>query len=104
MEGLHGWDSLESCASELWGTGDWDILRGEFVFAYSGSGDIRRLVVTKRTDLPETWMVSEVTPGWTMYLPRVPKEYIETVVPQEMTLKKLDKEIIKDYKNCIKNG
>ncbi len=96
---IYGYGSVDEVASEIAGSIHCTLLSGAFVFAYRGTGDLKRLVVTRTGD--DTWMYGIVTTGWTGLVPKASKaELIDLVLP-ELVSKKTDKRVIEDFKYYI---
>ena len=89
---IYGYQDATEVASEISGSIHSSLLSGYFVFAYRGSGDLRRVVVTRIAQ--DTWMYGIVTPGWTALVPKISREGLLTMVGDEMEARKIPNNII----------
>lgn len=96
---IYGYQDATEVASEISGSIHSSLLSGYFVFAYRGSGDLRRVVVTRVAQ--DTWMYGIVTPGWTVLVPKISREGLLTMVGDEMEARKIPNNIIDDFKYFV---
>lgn len=101
---LYGWKSIEDVASEISHSIHSDLLCGEFVFAARGDWELQRIVVTRRIDNPDLYMIGVICKGWTMYAPGYPKEAILDFVKNDMKEKKVPQGIINDFEKILNDA
>lgn len=94
-----GYQDSNEVAAEIMNGIHSSLLQGYYVFAYRGTGDIRRLVVTRRDQ--DTWMYGMITTGWTCLVPRISREGLLAAVVPDLESKKVGKDIIEDFKYWI---
>ena len=96
---IYGYQDATEVASEISESIHSSLLSGDFVFAYRGSGDLRRVVVTRVAQ--DTWMYGIVTSGWTTLVPKISREGLLAMVGDEMETRKIPNNIIDDFKYFV---
>lgn len=96
---IYGYQDTTEVASDISGSIHDSLLSGYFVFAYRGSGDLRRLVVTRTSQ--DTWMYGIITSGWTCLVPKISREGLLTMVTDELETRKIPNNIIDDFKYFV---
>lgn len=96
---IYGYRDTTDVANDISGGIHSSLLSGYFVFAYRGSGDLRRLVVTRIAQ--DTWMYGIVTSGWTCLMPKINREGLLEMCVSEMETRKISNNIIDDFKYFI---
>ena len=94
-----GYSSPDEVAADISGGIHASLLSGYFVFAYRGTGDLKRLVVTQTG--PDTWMYGEVTTGWTALVPKASREALLGLVVPDLESRHVPTNIIDDFKYYI---
>lgn len=90
---LWGYNNIQVLAEELYSSVHRDLLAGALVFGYRGDGNLKRLVITQRQDNLDHYMVGAVYSSYSMFIPRVPVDYVLNDVILDMSSNKIDKEI-----------
>ena len=101
---VHGWESVEEAAGDIYSSIHKSLLEGCPVFLYKNTNDntdLEQIVVVRNIDpntgkLLDTYGVGEITKGWTALLPLVPFNYL-TDVRNDLVKYKVDKKIIDSY-------
>ena len=96
---IYGYLNTDEVASDISGSIHSSLLSGYFIFAYRGSGDLRRIVVTRATK--DIWMYGIVTSGWTCLVPKISREGLIEMCVSEMETRKIPINIIDDFKYFI---
>lgn len=112
---IYGWQNAIDVAEEMWRLGNIKMLEGNLIFAYKNTTAGKKLyqiVISQNlTYLPGnnqpqpdgTYAVSIVTQGYSAALPRVPFEYLQVDVLDDLENYKVDERIIGTYKLIIEN-
>lgn len=112
---IFGWESAEKVAADVWGSIHCTLLTGALVFAYratNSSSELVQVVVTKNIPheiAPGKWSSGEgyavgmVTNGFSMLLPKVTIEYLESELLEDLKKYKVGKEIIDTYVSIVFN-
>lgn len=103
---IFGWNNIDEVAQDVWQGIHRCLLEGDLVFAYRPveSGDLRQLVVVKNKDLEDgkpTFGVGYFTSGYSALLPKLPLEYLQTVLLEDLRKFKVDKKIIQTYEQIV---
>lgn len=113
---VHGWNSAMECANDLWGSIHASLLNGNLVFAYKStsgsSSELGQIVIVQNINYQHDFAVGMMTTGYSMLLPHVPYEYLDTIVVEDLKRYKVEprirniyQEIIEDFKpNQRTNG
>ena len=96
---IYGYLDATEVANDISGSIHNLLLSGYFIFAYRGSGDLRRLVVTRTAQ--DTWMYGIITPGWTCLVPKISREGLLEMCVTEMEIRKIPINIIDDFKYFV---
>ena len=96
---IYGYQDADEVALDISSGIHSSLLKGYFVFAYRGSGDLRRLVVTRTGQ--DTWMYGIITPGWTELVSRINQEGLLEMCVSKMETCKIPINIIDDFKYFI---
>ena len=96
---IYGYLDATEVANDISGSIHSLLLSGYFIFAYRGSGDLRRLVVTRTAQ--DTWMYGIITPGWTCLVPKISREGLLEMCVSEMEIRKIPINIIDDFKYFV---
>jgi hypothetical protein len=96
---IYGYQDTTDVANDISGSIHSSLLSGYFVFAYRGSGELRRLVVTRIAQ--DTWMYGMITPGWTCLVPKISREGLLEMCVTEMETRKVPTNIIDDFKYFV---
>jgi len=96
---IYGYQDASEVAVDISGGIHNSLLSGYFVFAYRGSGDLRRIVVTRTGQ--DTWMYGIVTSGWTALVPKINRDGLLEMCVSEMELRKISNNIIDDFKYFV---
>lgn len=112
---VFGWESAEKVASDIWASVHNTLLNGILIFAYrptNNGTDLVQIVVTKNiryevgpgkfTD-GDGYAVGMITTGFSMLLPKVPIEYLESDLFDDLKKYKVDKNILDTYRQIIIN-
>lgn len=102
---VHGWESVEEAAGDIYSSIHKSLLEGCPVFLYKNTNDntdLEQIVVVRNIDpntgnLLDTYGVGEIMKGWTALLPLVPFNYLMTEVRNDLVKYKVDKKIIDSY-------
>ena len=97
---IFGWSTIEEVAQSLWSSNMYNLLHGDFVFAYRGNQDIKTFIITRRKDCPK-FMVGLDTPGWSMQDPGCSKAFLVDMIETTLKEKKLDKIVLENLKKTI---
>lgn len=101
---VHGWESVDRAASDLYGSIHSTLLAGAPVFLYRNTNDksdLIQLVVVKNMDKENDYSVGMMTAGWTALYPHLTLDYIDIDVTRDLEKYKVDKNIILSYKQII---
>lgn len=98
---IFGWKSIEELSYDIWNSIHSNLLYGDFVFAARQSG--YQIVISKRKDLQDNWMIGTMTPGWTSLQTRVCLEQLQQQVPEDLKNFKFDKSVITNFLELINN-
>ena len=101
-----GWRNAMECANDLWSSIHSSLLSGNLVFAYketkSGS-EFGQIVVVQNINFNHDFAIGMITSGYTMLLPHIPYEYLETVVLEDFKKYKINQQIVEIYKQIIED-
>jgi hypothetical protein len=100
---LYGWGSVDEVAAEIKSSIHAQLLQGQFILAARGDWELQRLIVTRRIDNPELYMIGVICKGWTMLNPRLPKEAILDFVTNDAKEKKVPIGILNDFQKILNN-
>lgn len=110
MTNIYGWNSEDELAKEIFEDGLFsDLLKGPLVFAYKNTkktGTIYKLVISKRLDTSEfRYGFVSFSKGWKCFNPKSPKEFLLSIMLEELEENKTDKSIIQSFvENIEKYG
>ena len=100
---LYGWYSIDDVAAELKNSIHSQLLQGQFIVAAKGDWELQRIVITRRLDYPDLFMMGVVCKGWTMFSPGYPKTAILDFIINDAKDKKVPAGIITDFTRIINN-
>lgn len=92
---IFGWNTIDDLTQETWNSIHANLLYGDFCFAVKDAG--YKVIISKRKDLQDTWMVGTMTPGWTSFQPRVTYQQLIPQITEDFKTFKFDKEVIKNF-------
>lgn len=103
-QSVWGWENAMAAASDIWSSIHCKLLEGNLVFALKNTtpGDLSQLVVVRNISTRD-FAIGVVTSGFSMLLPHVPFEYVQTQVVDDLKKYKIDKNIIETYKQIIED-
>lgn len=99
---LIGWNSPEEAAQGVWCSIHSSLLKGELIFGYKnnkGDSDTQQLVIVRNQD--NTYGIGHITSGYTALLPAMSKDYLETILLEDLKTAKLGKNVLETLKNII---
>lgn len=106
LRNVWGWQDSVKCAESIWSSIHSKLLEGDLVFAYRNVGinsDLCQFVVVKNNKIGNNdFAVGVITSGYTMLLPHVPIDYVETDLVEDLRKWKLEKSILNTYEQIIK--
>lgn len=93
---IFGWSTIEELTKETWNSIHSNLLYGDFCFAAKNNSGYK-IIISKRKDLQNAWMIGTITPGWTSLQPRVTYQQLIPQVTEDIKTFKFDKEVIKNF-------
>lgn len=117
MQLICGWRTADECAASVWNSIHSSLLSGELIFAYKRTdekSDLQQLVIVKNTvkydsygDLiprsDDGYGIGLMTVGFSVLYPIVSFGYLEDNVVCDLKKYKVDKEVLNNYLELIKN-
>lgn len=104
MKRVFGWNTEQDVANEIYGGPFERLLDGSFVFAFKNpldSGCLRSVTISKHLGSIE-FMIGEISnSGWTAWFPRVPLEYLQSILVKDLKDSKASKEVIENFLEII---
>lgn len=117
MQLICGWRTADECAASVWNSIHSSLLSGELIFAYKRTdekSDLQQLVIVKNTvkydsygnPIPRSddgYGIGLMTVGFSALYPTVSFGYLEDNVVCDLKKYKVDKEVLNNYLELIKN-
>lgn len=103
---VHGWNSADDAARDIYTGFNSMLLEGSPVFLYKNTGgnksDLQQVVVVRSVNDPDKFAASILTTGWSVVYPFVlPKTYLEMEIYEDLKKYKLDEKILNTYKQIV---
>ena len=113
-----GWSDTMEAANDIYNSLHSNLLAGEFVFGYKNvtgmkKSDLAQLIVVRFRkgcenlgtigDPVDTFGVGVITTGYSMLLPKVPLEYLETELVSDLEKWKIETNILNTFKRLLAN-
>lgn len=101
-----GWNNAMDCANDIWNSIHNSLLKGNLVFAYKSTdskSEFGQIVVVQNVNQYHDFAVGVMLSTYTMLLPHVPFEYLETTVLDDFKKYKVGTNIQEIYKKVIEN-
>lgn len=100
---IYGWGGIDEVAAEIKNSLHDQLLAGQFICAARGDWELQRMVVTRRLDYPDYFMLGIICKGWTMFNPGLPKTAILDFIQNDAKDKKVPQGILKDFEEILNN-
>jgi len=101
---IYGWNNIDEVANDVWSGIHRCLLEGDLVFAYKAmEGELRQIVVVKNkgTNNEVTYGVGYFTTGYSALFPKLPIDYLRTVLLEDLRKFKVNKKIIETYEQIV---
>lgn len=100
---IYGWSSIDEVAAEIKNSLHDQLLAGQFICAARGDWELQRMVITRRLDFPDYFMLGIICKGWTMFNPGLPKTAILGFIQGDAKDKKVPQGILNDFEKILNN-
>lgn len=101
---IYGWNNIDDVARDVWSGIHRCLLEGDLVFAYKATeGELKQIVVVKNNGVGDevTYGVGYFTTGYSALFPKLPIDYLRTVLLEDLRKFKVNKKIIETYEQIV---